>query len=152
MRRKETKVAKLKKQFKKFVNTFNIHEKMVKDIHTKTKYVEDLSEKIELASKKLSKMERLVEHNTEIYKELEELKNLATYTNGKRVAKELDIYKKQIKHLASLTEAHQEHTKQTSFTSEILQLQETKLKKTFHPVKLVKNYKKYKIEKDEYKE
>jgi len=148
MRRKDTQITKLKKQFKKYLETFNIHEIMVKDIHGKKKHIESLQEEIELASKKLNKIEKLVEHNTEIYKELKDLKDFDNLTTTQRET----IYTNQLKQLSKLAEAHQEHIKQTIFSSEILQLKKPQLKKTIHPIKLFRNYKKYKIAKDEYKD
>lgn len=148
MRRKDTQLTKLKKQFKKYLNTFNLHETMVKDIHGKKKHIESLQEEIELASKKLDKIEKLVKHNNEIYTELKGLKNFDSLSLNQREK----IYTDQLKHLSTLAEAHQEHIKQTVFSNEILQLQKPQLKRTLHPVQLFRNYKKYKLEKEEYKE
>jgi len=98
------------------------------------------------------KIKKLTEHNKKIYSGLEELKTLDSYTNGQRVTKALAIYRKQIKYLSTLAETHQEQLQKTVFSSEILQLQEPKLKKSLHPIKFFKNYKKYNTEKKEYKE
>jgi conjugal transfer ATP-binding protein TraC len=148
MRKKQTKRTKLKKQLKNFMETFNIHQTMVRDIHGKKIQIESLHEEIEIASKKLDKIEKLVEHNNEVYKELEELKNFNDLSKNQREK----IYTNQLKHLSKLAEAHQEHIKQTVFSSDILQLQKPKLKRTLHPVKLFKNYKKYREEKAVYNE
>lgn len=152
MRKKQTKITKLKNQLRNFMDTFNIHETMVRDIHGKLKHIETLEEQIELATKQLYKIEKLVEHNNEIYHELEDLKNLNLFTNETRQTLETEILRKQIKHLSVLAEKHQEHLKKTVFSSDILQLQKPKLKRTFHPVKLIKNFKKYKGEVSEYNE
>jgi conjugal transfer ATP-binding protein TraC len=152
MRKKQTKITKLKKQLKNFMNTFNIHETMIRDINGKEKHIETLDEQIEFATKKLNKIEKLVEHNKEIYHELEELKELNGSSNTDLKSKELEILRKHLKHLSLLAEKHQEHIKQTVFSSDILQLQKPKLIKTFHPLKLIKNYKKYNGELEEYNE
>src|SRR5579859_7033184 len=134
------------------MDTFNIHETMVRDINGKKKHIQTLEEQIELSTKKLDKIEKLVEHNKDIYQELEALKELKSYPNTENKSKELEILRNHLKHLSILAEKHQEHIKQTVFSSDILQLQKPKLIKTIHPVKLIKNYKKYKVDVEEYNE
>ena len=46
MRKKQTKITKLKKQLRNFMDTFNIHETMIRDIHGKKKHIETLEEQI----------------------------------------------------------------------------------------------------------
>lgn len=152
MKNKSMIIIKVKKRLIKFLNTFNLHETMVRDISDKSKRLESLQEQVDLATKQLEKVEKLTEHNKLIYSGLEELKTLDKYTNGKRAEKQLDIYRKQVKQLSVLAEIHNEHLQQTVFNSELFQLVEPTLKKTFHPIKFFQNYKKYKGEKNEYKE
>lgn len=96
MRKKDTPLIKLRKELNKFVQTFNLHESMVKDINKKSKRLISLQEQLEDAVKQLEKVEKLTAHNKLIYEGLQELKSLDSYTNGHRVPKAIDIYRKQV--------------------------------------------------------
>ncbi|MGH7202966.1 MAG: hypothetical protein ACREHC_00810, partial [Candidatus Levyibacteriota bacterium] len=132
-------------RLKKF---FSIQKAIKKSLKEREK-VEEL---LEVQNKELKKIKAQVKHYKRIYSGLEELKTLDSYTNGQKVPKALSIYRKQIKHLSSLAEAHNEHLEQTVFSNEVLQLHQPRFTKSLNPVRFFKNFKKYQEEKQEYKE
>src|SRR2546430_1285222 len=137
---------------KQLVKILNQYKKKLQEALSDIREYIDLKNTIKQNKKKRGEVEELlndkdiqlkktiakVKHFEKLYSGLEQIKTLHHSTNGEAESKTLSVYKKEISRLQALLEKYQEQLAQTVFSSDILQLEEPKLVKTAHPIKLFK--------------
>ncbi len=151
MRSKDILPVKLSKKARGFFRKTRIIgdvNAQIKDVLKKKEIVQK-----EFASErsKFYQLRAKTDHLHDIYSGLQALKNLKKLPPQKAENKAIEILKTEIKRLEDLVALQREELTKNFYTSPLLGIQEPILKKSYNPIRFLKNVGRYNKEKKEYK-